>query len=494
MGNLPRAAPFNLFLVTIEIIWYFMAIGNTFSGGIKLVLPAVAIVGRPNVGKSTLFNRILKKKLAVVEDVPGVTRDRNYAIAEYEGKNFHLIDTGGFEPAAEEGILAQMREQSTLAVQEADLVIFVMDAKEGLTASDEKVAEILRRSGKPVLYCLNKVDGPRHEEGVYDFYRLGTEDLYPVSALHGPGFAEMMDALAERLPEATGPYVKEDEVPNIAIIGRPNVGKSSLVNALTGTKRMVAHEEPGTTVDSIDTRVTYYGREYNLIDTAGIRSRGAIARGVEKYSVIRAVKAIERCDVALLMVDASEGLTEQDKKIGGLAHEAGKGIIIVLNKWDLVEKDDSTFGEYIKKIRAGMKYLDYAPIITISALTRQRIGKIYELADEVIAAGRTRVPTPKLNDMLEAATRTHQPPMYKGRRLKFYYITQGAVSPPTFILFVNRPEGVHFSYIRYIENRLRENFGFAGNPVRIFLKKRSRTREDAPGKNQPDARTVGEKA
>lgn len=457
-----------------------------------MALPAVAIVGRPNVGKSTLFNRILKKKLAVVEDVPGVTRDRNYADAEYEGRGFLLIDTGGFEPAAEEGILAQMREQTTLAVQEADVIIFVMDAKEGLLASDEKVADILRKSGKPVLYCVNKVDGPRYEEGVYDFYRLGAGEIYSLSALHGPGFSEMMDALVERLPEGAGPAVAEGDVPNVAIIGRPNVGKSSLLNALSGTTRMVAHNEPGTTVDAIDTRVAYYGREYNLIDTAGIRSRGAISRGVEKYSVIRAVKAIERCDVVLLMVDASEGLTEQDKKIGGLAHEAGKGVIIVLNKWDLVEKDDATFGEYIKKVRTGMKYLDYAPIITISALTRQRIGKIYELVDEVIEAGRTRVPTPKLNDVLEAAARAHQPPMYKGRRLKFYYITQGAVSPPTFIIFVNRPEGVHFSYIRYIENRLRENFGFTGNPVRIFLKRRRRGREEAEVKKQPDTRAAQE--
>jgi len=433
------------------------------------------------VGKSTLFNRILGKKVAVVEDIPGVTRDRNYAVASYDQRQFHLIDTGGFEPAASEGLLAQMREQTTLAVEEADVVIFVTDARDGITASDQKVAEILRRSGKPVLYCVNKVDGPRLEEEVYDFYSLGAETLHSVSALHGPGFGDMMDALMELLPAAEGTAPELVDVPNIAIIGRPNVGKSSLLNALTGSKRAVAHDEPGTTVDTTDTIVKYYGKTYNIIDTAGIRSRGAICRGVEKYSVIRALKAIDRCDVALLMVDAAEGLTEQDKKIGGLAHEAGKGIIIVLNKWDLVEKDDSTLGDYIKKVRLGLKYLDYAPIITISALTRQRIGKLYSLVDQVVEAGSVRVSTPKLNDMLEAATKAHQPSMYKGRRLKFFYITQGGVSPPTFIIFVSRPEGVHFSYIRYIENRLRENFGFTGNPVRIFLKRRTRGTTEITG-------------
>jgi len=439
-----------------------------------LAIPTVAIVGRPNVGKSTLFNRILGKKVAVVEDIPGVTRDRNYAVASYDDRRFNLIDTGGFEPAASEGLLAQMREQTTLAVEEADVVIFVMDARDGITASDQKVSDILRRSGKPVLYCVNKVDGPRLEEEVYDFFSLGVDALHSVSALHGPGFGDMMDALMDFLPAAEDMAPELADVPNIAIIGRPNVGKSSLLNALTGSKRAVAHDEPGTTVDTTDTLVKYYGKTYNIIDTAGIRSRGAISRGVEKYSVIRALKAIQRCDVALLMIDAEEGLTEQDKKIGGLAHEAGKGIIIVLNKWDLLEKDDSTLGEYIKKVRLGLKYLDYAPIITISALTRQRIGKLYALVDQVVEAGRVRVPTPKLNDVLEAATKAHQPSMYKGRRLKFFYITQGAVSPPTFIIFVSRPEGVHFSYIRYLENRLREKFGFTGNPVRIFLKRRAR--------------------
>lgn len=443
-------------------------------------LPTVAIVGRPNVGKSTLFNRIVGRKLAVVEDTPGVTRDRNYETVTYDERRFILIDTGGFEPASEDGLLSQMREQTLLAVEEADVIILVMDAREGLSVSDLQVAEILRRSGKPVMYCINKVDGPRHEDGVYDFYRLGAETLYPVSALHGPGFHDMMDELVGHLPETPPEQALEEVFANVAIIGRPNVGKSSLLNALTGEQRMVAHDHPGTTVDSIDSRIKFYGKTYNIIDTAGIRSRGSISLGVEKYSVIRAMKAIDRCDVALVMVDAFEGLTEQDKKIAGIAHEEGKGVIVVLNKWDLVEKDDSTLGKYMDTVRNGMKFLDYAPVITVSALTRQRIGKLYELIDQVVEAGRVRVSTPKLNNMLKQATAAHPPSLYRGRRLKYFYITQGEVSPPTFIIFVNYPDGVHFSYIRFLENKLRENFGFIGNPVRIFLKKRKRT-EDPSG-------------
>jgi len=446
-----------------------------------LPIPTVAIVGRPNVGKSTLFNRILKKKLAVVEDVPGVTRDRNYASAVYEGRRFTLVDTSGFVLSSE-GLLAQMREQTMLAVEEADVIVFMLDVKDGLGASDMQVAEMLRRSGKPVLYCVNKVDGPRLEDAVYDFYSLGVDEVLPVSALHGQGFGEMMDRLIDMLPPESATPDDEEAAANVAIIGRPNVGKSSLLNALTGEKRAVTDNTPGTTVDPVDTTVTYYGRQYNLVDTAGIRSRGKIAAGVEKYSVLRAVKAVERCDVALLLIDAAEGLTEQDKKIGGIAHEEGKGIIIVLNKWDLVEKDTNTLNEYTQRVREGMKFLDYASIIAISALTRQRIGKIYQLVDEVVEHGRTRVPTPKLNDLLINAVKAQPPGMYKGHGIKFYYATQAGVSPPTFVVFVNRPEGVHFSYLRYIENRLRREFGFQGNPIRIFLKRRRRG-ESVPGES-----------
>jgi len=443
-----------------------------------LSLGTVAIVGRPNVGKSTLFNRIAGRNAAVVEDVPGVTRDRNYAVAEYDGVKFNLIDTGGFEPAATEGLFAQIREQTKLAIEEADTIVFMMDGREGLNASDQKVAEMLRRSGKPVIYCVNKVDGPKIEDGVYDFYRLGADEIFSVSALHGPGFHDLMDKVIEALPKGENDQEEEEPHAKIAIIGRPNVGKSSLLNALAGEERVVAHNMPGTTVDAIDTDVKYYGKTYTIIDTAGIRSRGKIARGVEKYSVIRAMKAIERCDVAILMVDSVEGLTEQDEKIAGLAHEEGKGVIVALNKWDLVEKDHKTLNEYIDTVRTGMKFLDYAPVVAISALTRQRIGKIYELVDAVVEEGRKRISTPKLNDALEAALRAHPPSIYRGKRLKFYYITQGAVSPPTFILFASHPEGVHFSYLRYIENRLRDEFSFAGNPVRIFLKRRRRGKEE----------------
>ena len=436
-------------------------------------IPTVAIVGRPNVGKSTLFNRMLGTKKAVVEDAPGVTRDRNYAICEYEGRRFNLVDTGGFEPAAREGLLSQMKEQTTLAIEEADLVVFMLDVKDGLNASDMKVAEILRRSGKPLLCLANKVDGPKDEEALYEIYRLGAGEIVPVSSLHGRGFREFMERLLKLLPQPEGGEAGEEEpFASIAIIGRPNVGKSSLLNALTGSTRAVVYDEPGTTVDAVDTVVKYYGRRYRLIDTAGIRSRGKIARGVEKYSVVRALKAIGRSDAALLLIDASEGLTEQDKKIGGLAHEEGKGIIIALNKWDLVDKDEGTLDEHVKKVRLGMKYLDYAPVISISAMTGQRTGGIYKLVDEVVGEGRKRVPTPRLNQALEDAAREHPPGLFKGRRIKFYYITQAEVAPPTFVLFANRPEGVHFSYIRYLENRLREGFGFTGNPVRIILKKR----------------------
>jgi len=444
-----------------------------------LAIPTVAIVGRPNVGKSTLFNRILRKKVAVVEDVPGVTRDRNYAIADYEGRRFTLIDTGGFEAASEDSVLVQMREQTSLAIQEADVIIFVADVKEGLNASDMAVSDILRKSGKPVLYCINKVDGPRLEDAVYDFYRFGADELFSVSALHGPGFVELMDRLLEVLPPDTGVPEEEEASVHVAIIGRPNVGKSSLLNTLTGEKRAVTDNTPGTTVDSIDTPVKYYGKKYNLIDTAGIRSRGKIEWGIEKYSVIRAIKAVERCDVALLLIDAAEGVTEQDKKIGGIAHEEGKGVIIVLNKWDLLEeKKSGTLSEYTRKVREEMKFLDYAPVISISALTRQRVGKIYELIDEVVEQGRKRISTHQLNKVLEDSVGLHPPGMHKGRRIKFYYITQGDTAPPTFIVFVNRPEGVHFSYLRYLENKLRDKFEFTGNPVRIFLKKRQRSESE----------------
>ena len=436
--------------------------------------PVVAIVGRPNVGKSTLFNRIIGRNLAIVEDMPGVTRDRNYAEAEWEGKRFLLVDTGGFEPDTDDPMYTKMREQTTLAVEEADHIIFLMDGQQGLIPSDIEVSQRLRASGKPVIYAVNKVDGVRHEAFLPDFYRLGIDVLFPVSAQHGPGFSELMDELSRMLPETDEqPQDKEaGAVPRIAIIGRPNVGKSSFVNALIGEDRMIVSPVAGTTRDAVDSVYQYYGRKYVLVDTAGIRSRGRISQGVEKYSVMRAMKSISRTDVALVLIDASEGITEQDERIVGLAHEAGKGIIIGLNKWDLVPDREHAFKRFMQDVQQRLKFADYASVLTISAVTRQRVTKVFEEIDKIVAEREKRVPTADLNRIFERLAAGHEPPLYRGKRVKYYYITQVDVKPPTFVVFVNYPDGVHFSYLRYIENNLRQSFGFRGTPIRIFAKRR----------------------
>jgi len=436
--------------------------------------PVVAIVGRPNVGKSTLFNRIVGRNLAIVEDMPGVTRDRNYAEAEWEGKRFLLVDTGGFEPGTDDPMYTKMREQTTLAVEEADHIIFLMDGKQGLVPSDIEVSHRLRASGKPVIYAVNKVDGVRHEALLPDFYRLGIDALFPVSAQHGPGFSELMDELSRMLPETDEqPQDKETAaMPRIAIIGRPNVGKSSFVNALIGEDRMIVSPVAGTTRDAVDSVYQYYGRKYVLVDTAGIRSRGRISQGVEKYSVMRAMRSISRTDIALVLIDASEGITEQDERIVGLAHEAGKGIIIGLNKWDLVPDREQAFKLFMQDVQQRLKFADYASVLTISAVTRQRVTKVFEEIDRIVAEREKRVPTADLNRIFEKLAAGHEPPLYRGKRVKYYYITQVDIKPPTFVVFVNYPDGVHFSYLRYIENNLRQSFGFHGTPIRIFAKRR----------------------
>lgn len=438
--------------------------------------PIVAIVGRPNVGKSTLFNRIVGRNIAIVEDMPGVTRDRNYAEAEWEGRHFILVDTGGFEPEAADPMYLKMREQTTLAIEEADVIVFIMDARQGLLPADIEVAARLRASGKPVLYAVNKAEGERHETMLLDFYRLGIETFHPISAKHGSGFSDFMDSLAGLLPNT--PFQKAADsggLPKIAVIGRPNVGKSSFINSLLGGQRMIVSNVPGTTRDSIDSIYTYYGRKYLLVDTAGIRSRGRISRGVEKYSVMRAMKSVERADVAVILIDASEGITEQDERIVGLAHEAGKGVIIVLNKWDLVEDKGKAYKKFMAEIGRRLKFVSYAPVLTVSAMTRRRVTKVFNEIDKVMTERERRVPTSELNRLFERIIAGHEPPLFLGKRVKYYYITQTGIRPPTFVVFVNFPEGVHFSYLRYIENGLREAFGFSGTPLRIFVKPRRGT-------------------
>jgi len=437
------------------------------------MMPVVAIVGRPNVGKSTLFNRILGQRKAIVEDFPGVTRDRNYAeVTRYE-KPFTLIDTGGFEPVTEERMLVQMREQSQLAIEEADIILFVADGKEGLNPSDVEVAQMLRRVDKPILYVVNKVDGDAQEVGATEFYALGVETIHTISAEHGRGVPDLIDDILALLPAATPLRDNEGEV-RLAVIGRPNVGKSTLVNRLLGFERMVANPTAGTTRDSVDTPFVYNKNNYLLIDTAGIRRKGKVSQRLEKFSVIQALKAMERAHIVLVVIDAEEGVTDQDMTVAGYAYEKGRAVILVVNKWDRLEKNNRTVSEYTETLRSTFKFLSFAPIIFISALTGQRVNKIMGEVEKVSAEFNKKISTSHLNQLLADAERGHQPPVYQGKRLKLFYITQTAVRPPTFIIFVNRSEGVHFSYQRYLGNKIREAFGFSGCPIRLEFKDRER--------------------
>lgn len=435
--------------------------------------PLVALVGRPNVGKSTLFNRLLGQRRAIVDDTPGVTRDRNYALIRRFEKQFILIDTGGFEPVTEDRLLQQMREQSRLAMEEADVIIFMMDARGGLTPADVEVADMLRRVKKPVMYVVNKVDGEKQENDSAEFYSLGVENLYTISAEHNRGVYDLVDDLLELLPLDSGQESGE-EITRIAVVGRPNVGKSSLVNRLLGFERVVANPTAGTTRDSIDTLFMCNKKPYLLIDTAGIRRKGKTTEKLEKYSVVDALRSIERADVVLVVLDACQGVTEQDERIAGYVHEAGKACVFVLNKWDAIEKDNTTFGLYVDKVRTGFKYLAYAPIVFASAKTGQRTAKVMESVDEVMEQYCRRVTTSDLNRVFSEATSSHHAPLAHGRRVKFYFATQVATRPPTFVVFTNQPDSIHFSYERYLINQFREAFGFHGTPLRIIFRGRDK--------------------
>lgn len=434
--------------------------------------PIVAIVGSPNVGKSTLFNVIAGDSIAIVKDTPGVTRDRIYADCSWLNYNFTLIDTGGIEPDSSDVILSQMRDQAQIAIDTADVIIFLVDVRQGLTDADGKVADMLRRSQKPVVLCVNKVDSfKKMEADVYEFYNLGIGDPIPVSASNHQGVGDLLEAVSDHFKK-DGSESDDDDRPRIAIVGRPNVGKSSIVNRLVGEKRVIVSDIAGTTRDAIDTPLKRNGREYILIDTAGLRRKSKIHEDLERYSIIRTVTAVERADVVVMVIDAAEGVAEQDAKIAGIAHERGKGVIIAVNKWDAVEKDDKTIYKMTEKIKQTLAYMPYAEFVFISAKTGQRLDKLFELIDMIIENQSMRIATGVLNEILAEAVAMQQPPSDKGRRLKIFYMTQISVKPPTFVVFVNDKKLMHYSYTRYIENQIRNAFGFRGTPLRFIIRER----------------------
>ncbi len=435
--------------------------------------PLVAIIGRPNVGKSTLFNRITGSESAIVEDIPGVTRDRNYGDAEWEGRSFVIVDTGGFYPEPSEDIFQQVKEQASFAVEEADVIIHLMDGKEGLNPHDRELSKILRASGKKVLWAVNKIDAPTREDRLYDFYGLGVDEIIPVSAATGYEFGEFMDRLVSLLPASEGKFERLD-FPKVAVVGRPNVGKSTLVNTLIGKQRMIVSPVPGTTRDSIDSLCTYYGKKYLLIDTAGIRRRGKVGYSVERYSMVRAVRSIERCDVALIVLDSSEGIVEQDIRIAGMVEKYGKGAVFLFNKWDLMEEPQAVYKRYMTEFQVKLWFFQHAPVMTVSGLERRRVTKVFPLIDRVISERKKRIKTAELNELLrETVSRSVPPPARKGKETRLYYMTQVKTEPPEFVLFVNDPAGIKGPYLRYVEKNLRERFSFCGTPVRIFPRRRS---------------------
>lgn len=433
-------------------------------------LPLVAVVGRPNVGKSTFFNKVIGRRVSIVEDTPGVTRDRIYAEAEWSGVRFALIDTGGIEPDSKDVILSQMKDQAEMAMDMSDVVLFMVDGKEGLTSADREVGEMLMRTGKKVVLAVNKIDTAVLPDNFYDFYELGLGEPVPISSVNMLNLGDLLDEIISGFPEGAG--MEEDETIKIAMIGKPNVGKSSLINRILGENRVIVSPIAGTTRDSIDTPFTYEGEEYTLIDTAGIRRKSKVSESVEKFSVLRAIAAVERCDVCLLMIDAAEGVTEQDKKIAGIAHEAGKGIVVAVNKWDLIKKETNTMSEFKAEISKELGFMSYAPSIFISALTGQRVDQVIAMAKYVAENRAMRVPTGKLNAIITDATMMKQPPSDKGKRLKIYYVTQVGVKPPLFSFKINSRPLMHFSYSRYLENKIREAFGFEGTSLKFVFREK----------------------
>jgi GTPase len=433
--------------------------------------PTVAIVGRPNVGKSTIFNRIVGERISIVEDIPGVTRDRIYSSAEWLNQEFSLIDTGGID-IGDEPFLEQIRQQAEIAMDEADVIIFLTNGREGVTAADEEVAKILYKTKKPVVLAVNKVDNPEMRSDIYDFYALGFGEVYPISGSHGLGLGDLLDEVIGHFPDKQQENYDEETI-KFSLIGRPNVGKSSLVNALLGQERVIVSNVAGTTRDAVDTPYTKDGQDYVIIDTAGMRKKGKVYESTEKYSVLRALRAIERSDVVLVVLDGEEGIIEQDKKIAGYAHEAGRSVVIVVNKWDAVEKDEKTMKEFEENIRAHFQFLDYAPIVFLSAKTRKRTQTLLPMINKACESHSLRVPTNVLNDVIMDAIAMNPTPTHNGQRLRVYYATQVAIKPPTFVVFVNDPELLHFSYERFLENRIRDAFDFEGSPIKIIGRARA---------------------